>query len=65
MDLYRCTVCGYLYEPANGDATRGIPGGTRFEELPRGWVCPVCGAPREMFAPVGAGGPEIVQGFFL
>jgi rubredoxin len=65
MDIFRCTVCGYLYEPQNGDPTREISGGTPFEDLPMGWVCPVCGAPKDMFAPVAAGGPEVVQGFFL
>jgi rubredoxin len=65
MDVFRCTVCGYLYEPQNGDATRGIPAGTQFEDLPAGWTCPVCGAPRDMFAPALGSGQDVVQGFFL
>lgn len=65
MDGYSCTVCGYLYEPANGDPSREIPPGTPFEELSYSWACPVCGAFRDMFARAGAFGSDVVQGFFL
>ncbi len=46
---YRCTVCGYVYDPAAGDPDNGIKAGTPFEELPDTWVCPVCGAPKAEF----------------
>nr|WP_242839784.1 rubredoxin [Syntrophorhabdus aromaticivorans] len=46
---YTCKVCGYVYDPANGDPDSGIPAGTKFEELPDTWVCPVCGAPKSEF----------------
>lgn len=49
MDRYVCTVCGYVYDPAVGDPDNGIPGGTKFEDLPDDWVCPVCGAPKQDF----------------
>jgi len=49
MAQYRCTICGYLYDPAVGDPENGVPPGTPFEELPEDWVCPVCGAPKEEF----------------
>lgn len=49
MDRYVCTVCGYVYDPAVGDPDNGIPAGTKFEELPDDWVCPVCGAPKADF----------------
>ena len=49
MDRYVCTVCGYVYDPAAGDPDNGVPAGTKFEDLPGDWVCPVCGAPREDF----------------
>ncbi|MBI4648033.1 MAG: rubredoxin, partial [Bacteroidia bacterium] len=38
MGKYRCTVCGYIYDPAIGDLTRGISPGTAFEDLPDTWV---------------------------
>ena len=48
-DKYRCTVCGYIYDPAQGDADSGVKPGTRFEDLPADWVCPVCGADKSAF----------------
>ena len=49
MDKYRCTVCGYIYEPENGDTDSGIQPGTSFEQLPDDWVCPVCGVGKDKF----------------
>lgn len=46
---YECSICGYVYDPAVGDPEHGIAAGTPFEELPSDWVCPVCGASRDMF----------------
>ncbi len=46
---YRCKVCGYVYDPAAGDPDSGIKPGTAFEELPDGWTCPVCAAPKSEF----------------
>ncbi len=49
MDKYRCTVCGYIYDPAAGDQQNGIKPGTPFESLPDTWVCPECGVGKDMF----------------
>ena len=49
MDKYVCTVCGYVYDPAKGDPDNGIAPGTKFEDIPDDWVCPVCGAGKEAF----------------
>jgi len=49
MDKYKCTICGYVYDPENGDPASGIKQGTSFEELPDGWVCPICGATKDQF----------------
>jgi flavin reductase (DIM6/NTAB) family NADH-FMN oxidoreductase RutF/rubredoxin len=49
MERYRCTVCGYVYDPEKGDPESGIAPGTPFEELPEDWVCPVCGAIKDEF----------------
>ncbi len=46
---YTCTICGYIYDPATGDPEGKIRPGTRFEELPADWVCPVCGAGKDKF----------------
>jgi flavin reductase (DIM6/NTAB) family NADH-FMN oxidoreductase RutF/rubredoxin len=47
-----CTVCGYVYDPAEGDPDGGIAPGTAFEDIPDDWVCPVCGASKDEFEPV-------------
>jgi len=49
MDKYRCTVCGYIYDPAKGDPDNAFAPGTSFEALPEGWTCPECGAPKDEF----------------
>jgi len=49
MSKYRCTICGYIYDPALGDLTQGINPGTTFENLPDTWTCPVCGALKSDF----------------
>lgn len=48
MDKYQCP-CGYIYDPEIGDEDNGIKPGTPFEELPDDWMCPVCGAPKDVF----------------
>ncbi|MCX5707161.1 MAG: rubredoxin [Candidatus Omnitrophica bacterium] len=53
MDKYKCTVCGYIYDPAVGDSTQNIPAGTSFEKLPDSWVCPDCGVGKDMFEKIG------------
>ena len=52
MKQYRCTVCGYVYDPVNGDPENGIKPGTAFEDLPDDWTCPICGATKDQFEPV-------------
>jgi flavin reductase (DIM6/NTAB) family NADH-FMN oxidoreductase RutF len=52
MQKYKCTVCGYVYDPEQGDPDSGIKPGTPFENLPDNWVCPVCGADKSLFEKV-------------
>jgi rubredoxin len=40
---YKCRLCGYIYSPLRGEPHNGIPQGTRFEDLPEDYVCPICG----------------------
>jgi len=47
MSKYKCSVCGYIYDPELGEEDSGIPPGTPFEKLPDDWKCPVCGAPKD------------------
>jgi flavin reductase (DIM6/NTAB) family NADH-FMN oxidoreductase RutF/rubredoxin len=52
MAKYRCTICGYIYDPEKGDPESGMPPGTPFEELPDAWICPICGATKDQFEKV-------------
>ena len=52
MQDYQCGICGYLYEPANGDPGANIPPNTPFENLPADWACPICGAGKDQFTAV-------------
>jgi len=49
MERYVCRICGYVYDPKEGDSTGRIAAGTPFSELPDDWVCPVCGADKTEF----------------
>ena len=49
MDRYVCQVCGYVYDPAEGDPENGIDAMTPFADLPDDWTCPVCGAAKDQF----------------
>jgi rubredoxin len=49
MSKYKCSVCGYIYDPELGDPESNIPPGTPFEKLPDDWSCPVCGAAKVDF----------------
>jgi rubredoxin len=39
---YVCSICGYVYDEKRGEPHRGIKPGTRFEDLPDDYICPVC-----------------------
>lgn len=49
MKKYICTICGYVYDEAIGDPERGIAPGTKWEDLPEDWTCPLCGATKSEF----------------
>ena len=41
---YKCNLCGYIYDEEEQ--------GTKFDDLPEDWTCPLCGAPKSEFAKV-------------
>ena len=51
MGRYVCGICGYVYDPEEGDPDAGIAAGVPFEKLPEDWICPICGAAKDDFAP--------------
>lgn len=46
---YVCDVCGWTYDEALGDPDNGIAPGTKFEDLPESFACPVCGVGKDQF----------------
>lgn len=56
--MYQCQTvnCGYIYNPDKGDRKGKIPPGTRFEDLPEIWRCPICGGTKKCFRPLAGPG---------
>ena len=49
MAKWRCKICGYIYDEDLGNPDQGISPGTKFEELPEDYKCPICGVGKDMF----------------
>ena len=49
MKKYVCTICGFIYDEAQGIPESGIAPGTKWEELSDDWTCPLCNAQKENF----------------
>lgn len=49
MEKYICVVCGYIYDEAAGDPDNGVAPGTKFDDIPDEWLCPLCGVPKTEF----------------
>ena len=47
---YMCEPCGYIYDEDRGDPANGIAPGTKFEDLPDDFECPLCGVGKENFS---------------
>lgn len=50
LSTYTCNICGFQYDPAEGDPAMGIPPGTPFEDLPEDYRCPICNASKDYFS---------------
>ena len=48
---YVCDLCGWEYDEALGDPDNGIAPGTKWEDLPDDFACPLCGADKDSFSP--------------
>ena len=49
MNKFKCTICGYIYDPELGDPDADVKPETSFEDLPEEWRCPLCGAMKKYF----------------
>lgn len=45
-----CVICGWIYDEAAGVPEDGLAPGTRWEEVPADWRCPLCDVGKEDFA---------------
>ncbi len=50
MKKYVCDVCGYIYDEVIGDPDNGIEAGTKWEDVPEDFVCPLCGVGKDQFS---------------
>ena len=50
MKKYVCDVCGWEYDEAKGDPEHGIAPGTKFEDLPEDFECPLCMVGKDQFS---------------
>jgi pyruvate oxidase len=55
MARWLCQVCGYVYDETLGEKETDTPPGTRFEDLPADWKCPICGSGKEVFVKIDEG----------
>ncbi|MDD3192549.1 MAG: rubredoxin [Oscillospiraceae bacterium] len=49
MKKFVCTVCGYIYDEALGAPDNGVAPGTKWEDVPEDFVCPLCGVGKDLF----------------
>ena len=49
MKKFECMVCGYIYEEELGDPDNGVAAGTKWDDVPEDWLCPVCGVGKDEF----------------
>jgi len=47
--VWQCRTCGYIYDEEQGDPAEGLAPGTRWADIPAGWICPMCGTPKSDF----------------
>lgn len=48
---YVCDICGWEYDEDQGYDEADIAPGTKFEDLPDDFECPLCGVGKDNFSP--------------
>ena len=48
-NVWVCKICGWTYDESKGMPEKGIPAGTKFEDLPDDFFCPLCKHPKSDF----------------
>jgi len=52
---YMCVLCGFIYDEEKGYPEDGIAPGTKWDDVPFGWICPECGASKQDFEMIEIG----------
>ena len=47
---YVCDVCGWVYDEAEGCPEAGIAPGTKWEDVPADFECPLCSVGKDQFS---------------
>ncbi|MEG0237553.1 MAG: rubredoxin [Cetobacterium sp.] len=45
----RCVICDYVYDESIGDQENGVAPGTKWEDVPEDWICPLCYVGKDHF----------------
>lgn len=45
----KCIVCDWVYDEALGAPDEGLAPGTKWDDIPADWACPVCGVGKDQF----------------
>jgi len=61
LGRWLCEACGVIYDEARGDPDSGIAPGTRFEDIPEDWTCPVCGVGKADFRPLAPAPAQVTR----
>jgi len=56
MHKFKCSICGYIYDEAIGIPDKGITPGTKWDDIPDDFACPICTAPKSVFRPLEESG---------
>jgi rubredoxin len=46
---WRCAICGFVYDEAEGLPHEGLTPGTAWDDVPESWTCPDCGVKKADF----------------
>jgi rubredoxin len=58
MARYKCTSCGWIYDPKYGDMANEVARGIPFEKLPAKFICGVCGCSKDKFVKIEEAPPK-------
>ena len=47
---YTCDLCGWEYDEEEGYAEAGIAPGTKWEDVPEDFECPLCSVDKDQFS---------------